>query len=229
MILCVLRDLCGKFLLGWNMIILVFATEIEARPFIDYHDLKKQDKSEFYDLYKGGNISLVITGMGSMKGAFSLSDLIQGETNRGNSITKIINYGIAASLSDKFSIGAVVEMDKVVKYDPVEFSRPKPGKLFSSSFPDIILNEERGGLNILATSDHPIFMKEDSERVAKYANFVDMEGYGYAFVSTHYGIPIRLFKGISDFAFKHSEESFRQNVKTCLEKLLSFHISCANL
>lgn len=228
MILCVLRDLCGKFLLGWNMIILVFATEIEARPFIDYHDLKKQDKSEFYDLYKGGNISLVITGMGSMKGAFSLSDLIQGETNRGNSITKIINYGIAGSLSDKFSIGAVVEMDKVVKYDPVEFSRPKPGKLFSSSFPDIILNEERGGLNILATSDHPIFMKEDSERVAKYANFVDMEGYGYAFVSTHYGIPIRLFKGISDFAFKHSEESFRQNVKTCLEKLLSFHISCAN-
>jgi len=211
------------------MIILVFATETEARPFIDYHGLKKQDKSEFYDLYEEGNISLVITGMGSMKGTFSLSDLIQEETNRGNSITKIINYGIAGSLSDKFSIGAVVEMDKVIKYDPVEFSRPKPGKLFSSSFPDIILNEERGGLNILATSDHPIFMKEDSERVAKYANFVDMEGYGYAFVSTHYGIPIRLFKGISDFAFKHSEESFRQNVKTCLEKLLSFHISSSFL
>ena len=198
------------------MIILVFATEIEARPFIDYHDLKKQDKSKFYDLYEGGNISLVITGMGSMKGALSLSDFIQEETRRGNSITKTINYGIAGSLSDKFSIGAVVEMDKVIKYDPVEFLRPKPGKLFSSSFPDIIVNEERGGLNILATSDHPIFMKEDSERVAKYANFVDMEGYGYAFVSTHYGIPIRLFKGISDFAFKHSEASFRQNVKTCL-------------
>ena len=205
------------------MIILVFATEIEARPFIGYHDLKKQDKSEFYDLYEGGNISLLITGMGSMKGAFSLSDLIQEETNRGNSITKIINYGIAGSLSDKF------EMDKVIKYDPVEFSRPKPGELFSSSFPDIILNEERGGLNILATSDHPIFTKEDSERVAKYATFVDMEGYGYAFVSTHYGIPIRLFKGISDFVFKHSEESFRQNVKTCLEKLLSFHKSSSFL
>ena len=210
------------------MILLVFATEIEARPFIDYHDLEKHDKSEFYDLYEGGNIALLITGMGSMKGAFSLSDLIQKETGSGHSITKIINYGIAGCLSDTFSIGAVVEMDKVIKYDPVEFLKPKPGKLFSSSFPDIVINEEGGGSNILATSDHPIFIKEDSERVAKYATFVDMEGYGYAFVARHYGISIRLVKGVSDFAFKHSEESFKQNVKICLDRLLSFHISCAN-
>lgn len=208
-----------------EMILLVFATEIEAEAFIDYHDLKKQDKSEFYDLYERGNISLIITGMGSMRGALSLSDLIKQETKEGNRIARIINYGIAGCLSDKFSIGAVVEIDKVIKYDPVEFSRPKPGKLFLSSFPDIIINEKRGDLNILATSDHPIFIEEDSKKVARYANFVDMEGYGYAFVAKYYNIPIRLLKGISDFVFKQSEESFIQNVKTCLEKLLSFHRS----
>ena len=210
------------------MILLVFATEIEARPFIDYHDLKKHDRSEFYDLYEGRNIALLITGMGSMKGALSLCDLIQKEMGRDHLTKNIINYGIAGCLSDKFSIGTVVEMDKVIKYDPVEFLRPKPGKLFSSSFPDIVVNEEGGGSNILATSDHPIFVKEDSERVAKYATFVDMEGYGYAFVAKRYDISIKLVKAVSDFAFKHSEESFQQNVKICLDKLLSFHISCAS-
>ena len=211
------------------MILLVFATEIEAKPFIDYYDLIKQNRSGSYEFYKRGDLSLIITGMGSIKGAVSLLDFIKQETREGNRTTRIVNYGIAGCLSDKFSIGDVVEIDKVIKYDPVEFLRPKPGKLFSSSFPDIVVNEKRGDLHILATSDHPILMKEDSERVAKYANFVDMEGYGYAFVAEYYGIPIRLLKGISDFAFKHSEESFRQNVKACLEKLLSFHKSSSFL
>lgn len=211
------------------MVLLVFATETEARPFIDYHDLKKRDKSEFYDLYEAGNISLVITGMGSIKGAVCLSDLIQRKKSGDNRITKIVNYGIAGCLSDKFSIGDVVEIDKVIKYDPVEFLRPKPGKLFLSSFPDIIVNERREDANVLATSDHPIFIEEDSKRVARYADFVDMEGYGYAFVARHYNIPIRMLKGVSDFALKHSEEAFKQNVRTCLEKLLIFHKSSSML
>ena len=205
------------------MIILVFATEIEARPFIDYHGLKRQDGYDLYELYEGGGISLVITGMGSMKGAFSLSDFIRVKKDKKSSITRIINYGIAGSLSEEFPIGAVVEIDKVIKYDSVEFSKDKRGRHFSSSFPDIILNERETAPNILATSDHPIFLKEDSERVAKYANFVDMEGYGYAFICTQYGIPISLFKGISDFTFKHSEDSFKQNVQLALENLLSLH------
>lgn len=211
------------------MILLVFATATEARPFADYHELKKLDEGKCYEVYEGRNLSLIVTGMGSMKGAFSLSDFIQKKTTRGHSIRKIINYGIAGSLSDRLSIGSVVEMDKVIKYDPVEFSRPKPGKLFSSSFPDIVISEGRGSLNILATSDHPICTRDDSERVAKYANFVDMEGYGYAFVSKHYGIPMQLFKGISDFAYKESEESFRQNVEICLGNLLSFHRSSGDV
>jgi adenosylhomocysteine nucleosidase len=164
-----------------------------------------------------------------MKGAVCLSDLIQRKKSGGNRITKIVNYGIAGCLSDKFSIGDVVEIDKVIKYDPVEFLKPKPGKLFLSSFPDIIVNERREDANVLATSDHPIFIEEDSKRVARYADFVDMEGYGYAFVASHYNIPIRMLKGVSDFALKHSEEAFKQNVRTCLEKLLIFHKSSSML
>ena len=211
------------------MILLTFATEIEAGPFIDHHGLKEKDITGPYELYEKGDISLIITGMGSIKGAVYLSDLIQKKKREGVSIKKITNYGIAGCLSDKFCIGDVVEIDKVIKYNPVEFSKPKPNKHFVSSFPEIIVNAKKGDLHTLATSDHPIFIEEDSKRVAKYANFVDMEGYGYAFVAKLYHIPITLLKGISDFVFKHSEESFRENVKVSLEKLLSFHTSCTSL
>jgi adenosylhomocysteine nucleosidase len=207
------------------MILLVFATEIEAKPFLDYHDLKKQHESSPYELCEKGNISLIITGMGSIKGTVYLSDLIQKKKREGISITKMTNYGIVGCLTDKFCIGDVVEIDKVIKYNPVEFSKPKPSEHFLSSYPEIIVNKKKGDLNTLATSDHPIFIEEDSKRIAKYAHFVDMEGYGYAFVAKYYNIPITLIKGISDFAFKQSEEAFRQNVKKCLSKLLTFHSS----
>jgi len=206
------------------MILLTFATKIEARPFIDYHSLKKKNISSSYELYEGGNISLIITGIGSIKGAIYLSDLIQKKRSEGIYIKKIINYGIAGCVSHKFYIGDVVEIDKVIKYDPVEFAKDCPDKHFLSSFPDITINKKREELNILATSDHPVFNSKDSEKLARYATFVDMDGYGYAFVAVYYRIPIKLIKAVSDFTLKPSEESFKQNVEVCLDKLLSFHI-----
>jgi len=208
------------------MILLAFATEIEARPFIAYHHLKKQNEGKPCDLYEGNDIALIVTGMGSIKGAVYLSNLIQRKRKDGNRIAKIINYGIAGCFSDKFSIGDVVEIDRVIKYNPVEASKTKPNKYFISAFPDIMINKKNVAINILATSDHPIFNTEDSEKIARCAHFVDMEGYGYAFAAGCYNIPIQLIKSVSDFVFKHSEESFKQNVKTCLKKLLSFHTSC---
>ncbi|MBW2182575.1 MAG: hypothetical protein JRF49_01735, partial [Deltaproteobacteria bacterium] len=68
------------------MILLTFATEIEAGPFIDHHGLKEKDITGPYELYEKGNISLIITGMGSIKGAVYLSDLIQKKKREGVSI-----------------------------------------------------------------------------------------------------------------------------------------------
>ena len=125
------------------MILLTFATEIEAGPFIDHHGLKEKDIDGPYGLYEKGNISLIITGMGSIKGAVYLSDLIQKKKRKGVSIKKITNYGIAGCLSDKFCIGDVVEIDKVIKYNPVEFSKPKPNKHFvpASKFHRSLINK----------------------------------------------------------------------------------------
>jgi len=205
------------------MILLAFATQIEAQPFIDYHRLTRKNTSSVYALYGGDTISLIITGMGALKGAVYLSEILQQRKLTGHPVTQVINYGVAGCVCDTFSLEEIVVVDKVIKYDPVEFSKPQPDKHFSSSFPDFTLTPKKKDITVLATSDHPIFTEDDAHRVGQHAHVVDMEGYGYAFAANSQGIPLQLVKGISDFAYKKSEQSFKKIVGRVLTGLLSFH------
>jgi len=206
------------------MMLLVFATELEAQPFIDYHRLLCLDQQYPCPAYAGDGILLIISGMGFLKGAVALSQVVQRHENSGNAINRVINYGIAGSLTGRFSLGEVVSVDRVVKYNPVEFTKTRVNKFFASAFPEIGLNERSEGEVVLATSDHPILTEDDASIAARYAHLVDMEGYGYAFVAGHHGIPIQLIKGVSDYARKEREDSFKKQVKKSLEALLAYHI-----
>lgn len=205
------------------MTLLAFATTIEAQPFIDYHGLTRKNTSGLYTLYGGDNLSLIITGMGALKGAVYLSHLLQQKKLTGHPVTEVINYGVAGCVCDTLSLGEIIAVDRVIKYDPVEFSKPQPNKYFSSSFPHITLTRKSKDTVVLATSDHPIFSEDDVQRVAQHAHLVDMEGYGYAFAANSHGVPIQLVKGISDFAYKESEQSFKKIMKAVLKELLAFH------
>ncbi len=207
------------------MMLLVFATELEAQPFIDHHRLKYLDDQNPCPAYAGDGLLLIISGMGFLKGAVALSQIVQRHEKGGNSITRVINYGIAGALTERFSLGEVVCVDRVVKYNPVEFSKTRFNKFFASAFPEIRLTEKAEDAVVLATSDHPILTEDDANCAARHARLVDMEGYGYAFVAGAHGIPIELIKGISDFARKESEDSFRKQVKRTLDALLAYHIS----
>jgi adenosylhomocysteine nucleosidase len=162
--------------------------------------------------------------MGFLKGAVALSQVLQRHENSGNAIIRVINYGIAGALTERFFLGEVICVDRVVKYNPVEFAKTRFNKFFASAFPEIRLNERAEDAVVLATSDHPILTEDDARLAARHAHLVDMEGYGYAFVAGVHGIPIQLIKGISDFARKESEDSFRKQVKRTLDSLLAYHI-----
>ena len=206
------------------MMLMVFATELEAQPFIDYHRLRRLDAHHPCPAYEGEGFLLIISGMGFLKGAVALSQILQTHEESGSPITRVINYGIAGSLTGRFSLGEVVSVDRVVKYNPVEFTKTRFNKFFASAFPEIRLNERAEDAVVLATSDHPILTEDDASLAARHAHLVDMEGYGYAFVAGTYGIPIQLIKGISDFARKESEDSFRKQVKRSLDSLLTYHV-----
>jgi adenosylhomocysteine nucleosidase len=161
--------------------------------------------------------------MGSLRGALALSHTLQMVQEKGKHITRVINYGIAGSLTGRFALGDAVSVRTVIKYSPVEFSRTRFNKHFASAFPEILVNEHQEDQVVLATSDHPVMTGDDAGCAARYAHLVDMEGYGYAFVARNYGIPVRLIKGISDFARKESEDLFKKQVKRALDALLSYH------
>ncbi len=205
--------------------LLVFATELEAQPFIDHHRMRRIDAHHPCPVYEGEGMLLIISGMGFLKGAVALSQILQRYEKGANSITRMINYGIAGALTERFSLGEVVCVDRVVKYNPVEFSKTRFNKFFVSAFPEIRLTEKAENTLVLATSDHPILTEEDANCAARHAHLVDMEGYGYAFVAGAHGIPIELIKGISDFARKESEDSFRKQVKRTVDSLLAYRIS----
>jgi adenosylhomocysteine nucleosidase len=207
------------------MMLLVFATELEAQPFIDHHQLRRLDEHHPCPAYAGEGMLLIISGMGFLQGAVALSQILQRYEKGENSITRVINYGIAGALTERFSLGEVVCVDRAVKYNPVEFTKTRFNKFFASAFPEIRLTEQAEDAVVLATSDHPILTEDDARLAARYAHLVDMEGYGYAFVAGAHGIPIQLIKGISDFARKESEDSFRRQVKRTLDALLAYHIS----
>lgn len=207
------------------MMLMVFATELEAQPFIDHHRLRRIEAHQPCPVYEGGGLLLIISGMGFLKGAVALSQILQTLEKSENPITRVINYGIAGSVTGRFSLGEVVPVDRVVKYNPVEFTKTRFNKFFASAFPEIRLTEEAADAVVLATSDHPILTEDDAGRAARHAHLVDMEGYGYAFVAGTYGIPIQLIKGVSDFARKESEDSFRKQVQRTLDSLLAYHIS----
>jgi len=206
------------------MMLVVLATELEAQPFIDYHRMRRLEEHRPCPAYAGEGLLLIISGMGFLKGAVALSRTIEMHEKNGNTITRVINYGIAGCLTARFSLGEVVSVDRVVKYNPVEFSKTRFNTFFASAFPEIRLNEPAGDAVVLATSDHPVLTEDDAGRAARHAHLVDMEGYGYAFVAGNYGIPIQLIKGISDFARKESEDSFRKQVKRTLDSLLAYHV-----
>lgn len=210
------------------MILLIFATELEAAPFIDYHRLRPLKGHLLHPLYEGDGLSLTISGMGFLRGALALSQTLEMQQERGDPVTRVLNYGIAGSLTDRFSLGDAVGVHKVMKYNPVEFARPRFNKHFASAFPEITVDEQGDDMVVLATSDHPVMTEEDARCAARYAQLVDMEGYGYAFVAGNYGVPIRLIKGISDFARKESEALFSKQVKKAIDSLLSYHASRLN-
>ena len=87
------------------MILLAFATTIEAQPFIDYHNFTQKNTDGLYTLYGGNNLSLIITGMGALKGAVYLSHALEQKKLTGQPVTEVINYGVAGCVCDRLSLG----------------------------------------------------------------------------------------------------------------------------
>ncbi|KUK83814.1 MULTISPECIES: hypothetical protein [Petrotoga] len=98
------------------MLYIISAMGIEARAIIKYLDLKKTTDRPF-ETYQNEEVHLVISGVGKINVAGATSYLLK-DTLRGlNHSDYVINLGICGSLNNKFNVGDLVLVNKVVDYE----------------------------------------------------------------------------------------------------------------
>jgi hypothetical protein len=163
------------------MTIIVTALSVEATPLIKYFDLKLIYNKPF-NIYQNENISLIISGIGSLNSAMATTFVL---SKIDDNIDKIINFGICgAKRDDNISIGDIFLINKIV-----DFNSKK------EFFPDILLKHNFKE-NSITTFDKPVdtYLQFDT-------TLVDMEVYGFVqaslkFLSTY---QIMVIKIVSDF------------------------------
>ena len=194
------------------MIGIVFATEREAKPFLDKLSILRQaqDDSDLVmvsssnhrqDFY--GNFVVLICGMGPEKAVDSLKEFVKKYK-----IETIINVGIAGALKANFEIGHIVNVSHAVSLLSNE-KYTLDEELFFSDLPSAVL----------ATSKDPVFDDSLREKFSKIADIVDMEGAEIARFCEAQKIKFSAIKAVSDFAGTGDRGKLYENIDRLSEKL----------
>ncbi|HKJ44563.1 MAG TPA: hypothetical protein VJ991_01935 [Balneolales bacterium] len=161
------------------MIYLVTALLSEARPLIEYYDLKHDHQSLKISLYKSDEVVLVVSGMGKIKTAISTGVVLSKEENIERVV--IADIGIAGA-PDKYEIGHLFLVNQIMDESTQR-----------AYYPDIFvkhsLKEEK-----LVTADKPHLNGEDGDYM------VDMEASGFFEAANIYLPPSQIgcLKVVSD-------------------------------
>jgi adenosylhomocysteine nucleosidase len=175
----------------------VFATAMEAEPFLALHTVREIAHAPSL-IYESDGITherflIMISGMGLSAVATSTEHLINNF-----SPTRIINCGVAGSLSNAFSVGdifqisAVAEVGRSLDLAAINFLRA-PGHLalpLAGRIDDAHL----------VSLESPVFDVARRTQLGKIAELVDMEGAAIARVCSRHGRPCAMLKVVSDHA-----------------------------
>lgn len=145
-------------------------------------------------------IPTLITGIGTLNAAITLTRALADAHFRGHRPSRIINAGTAGSLIP--SCSGIFEIDHVIKHDfDHETLTAITGRPFANriDLPTVTSLPTAG----LATGDTFISDTATRDRLAQQAQLCDMEGYAVVKVAREFGIPVTLIKQFSD----HADES----------------------
>ncbi|MBN2401259.1 MAG: hypothetical protein JXN64_02565 [Spirochaetes bacterium] len=191
-----------------NFIGLVFATKIEASPFIKGLGLKEKEKKPF-KLFSKDNMFLIISGIGKANAAMAASYLISKYKT-----DCIFNIGSAGSSTTQKNPGDIFHIYKVI-----EFDRPK---FLNNSLrihkPDILKGFSMASL---ATQDKPVVSLTDRQIISALADLVDMEGAAVVQACRLWDVKCYVFKIVSDTPDTHAIEIIK-NIYTTAGKMFGF-------
>ncbi|MDL2269555.1 hypothetical protein LJC71_05245 [Desulfosarcina sp. OttesenSCG-928-A07] len=187
---------------------IVFATHLEARPFLEKihavhvaqapFDLFRAEDAHFFDG------SVAVSGMGKVAAAMAAMHLVL----TGN-VTTLISAGLCGWLGeascrrtgDLFRVSTAVEGD-CDRFGHGELPVACDASWFST------LPEGR-----LITCDKPVFDADRRSRLSALGELADMEGAAVSRVAARYHCTCAMIKGISDNADENGREAVSQNIR----------------
>lgn len=194
------------------MIGFVFATEMEAAPFLEATGAVKI-ADEPIPLYRFDHSgvpvegTIAVSGMGPEAGARAAGILIDE-----HGATEVVNAGVCATAVEEFAVGALFRVTEIREWREDEAGRSL--HCSAERWSDLAAGR-------LATVAEPVHDRSLRERISRYAELIDMEGYAVARLCDGRGIGVHLIKGVTDSADERTGEAIRTNIAAVSEKIAS--------
>lgn len=163
----------------------IIATKVEAEPFIEGLRLSRMETRPV-PLYGKGPIVLAVSGIGKTNAALAAAGLIGAH---GPAMT--VNCGAAGAAHPGLTVGEIFQIDRVYELDRPHLVHGRP----MTHRPDTLKGFPGA---TLATQDRPILVDEDRRDAHRHADLVDMEGAAIVQACRAFGVPVYLFKIVSD-------------------------------
>ncbi|MGE0483906.1 MAG: hypothetical protein AB7Q81_07190 [Gammaproteobacteria bacterium] len=162
----------------------LFATEAEAAPLVEA--LAARPLAGWpAPVFGAGDVVVAIGGMGLDAARAAVERLAAMPALR-----RVVNLGIAGSLTDSLRVGDVLEVAEVCSEQP-----------HAPAFVTTPTGGDRGPrVARLLSRDQPVFDPALRARLSALADLVDMEGYAVAAACAERGLDCVLLKSVSDDA-----------------------------
>jgi nucleoside phosphorylase len=183
-----------------RVIALIFATMMEAKPFIQGMALGKIEGAPFSVFEKAG-IVLVVSGIGKANAAMAALYCCQTFEP-----AFVCNLGAAGATDASFSLGDMLHITEAIEYDRPELRSNKP----HVHSPHVL---EGFPFAKVATQDTPVIEAEAREEIASFAGLVDMEAASVIQACGKFQTKCVIFKFVSDTSDHTHGDDIVKNIK----------------
>lgn len=189
-------------------ILLIFAHRGEAQEFLQRLPFQAAD-TEFKGFYETEERSLLLCGEGLPAAHARVSAVLNAF---GETLSLVLNLGIAGSLSDSLTAGEIYPIRAV-------YREPEEGQ----AFPAFRSADPNARIDCISARRR-VLTRDYAQRLAPFAPIVDRELWAIASLCAQQGIPFRSCKLISDRAGMDTPAlDFKRRARQFSEQLFDFY------
>ncbi|MGQ9843820.1 MAG: 5'-methylthioadenosine/S-adenosylhomocysteine nucleosidase family protein [Spirochaetota bacterium] len=185
-----------------NTVVLQFATQLEAKPFIETLQLTQLQQKPFL-LFRGDSSLYVIIGGIGIPSAAIAATYVCTMFNVGI----LLNIGAAGALNTSLPLGTIVTVTTVYDTSRFSFYNDKPFTYTLTPMNDL------PKLSCVSMAK-PLHTDEQRQQFSSIADIVDMELAGIAQASQTFSIQCYAIKYVTDTAEHNTHEKILKNIIT---------------